>query len=79
MFQMLVPDKKGQLVAATELLVVNNAIRSCIREARFSQIHFTIQTSAALGMYTLDTCLRKLYEDGIIDEKTMTEHNSRMG
>ncbi len=79
MFQMLIPDKKGSLVAATELLIVNNAIRSCIREARFSQIHFTIQTSGALGMYTLDTCLRKLHEDGIIDEKTMTEHNSRMG
>ncbi len=79
MFQMLVPDKKGQLVAATELMVVNNAIRSCIREARMSQIHFTIQTGAALGMYTLDTCLRKLHEDGVIEEKILTEFTTRMG
>ena len=74
MFQMLVPDKKDNLVAATELLVCNNAIRSSIREGRFSQIGFSIQTGAALGMYSLETCLRKLVENNIIDEKTAAEH-----
>ena len=74
MFQMLVPDKKDNLVAATEMLVCNNAIRTSIREGRFSQIPFTIQTGSALGMYTLDTCLRKLVENNIIDEKTASEH-----
>ena len=74
MYQMLLPDKKGDLVAATELLVVNNAIRTSIREGRFSQISFTIQTGAQLGMYTLETCLRKLVENNVIDEKVAQEH-----
>ncbi len=74
LFQTLVPNKKNELVAATELLMCNNAIRSSIRESRFSQIGFTIQTGAALGMYTLETCLRKLVENNIIDEKVAEEH-----
>lgn len=74
MFQMLLPDKKGGLAAATELLVNSSAIRTSIREGRFSQIGFSIQTGAQQGMYTLETCLRKLIENGVIDEKTAQEH-----
>ena len=74
MFQTLVPNKKNELVAATELLVCNNAIRTSIREGRFSQISFTIQTGAQLGMYTLETCLRNLVQHGVIDEKVAQEH-----
>ncbi len=74
MYQVLVPDRKENLVAATEMLVCNNAIRSSIREGRYSQIGFAIQTGGALGMYSLETCLRKLVENNIIDEKTAAEH-----
>lgn len=74
LFQMLVPNKKNELVAATELLVCNNAIRTSIREGRFSQIGFTIQTGAALGMYTLETSLRKLVENNVIEERVAQEH-----
>lgn len=74
LFQMLVPNRKNELVAATELLVCNNAIRTSVREGRFSQIGFTIQTGAQLGMYTLETSLRKLVENNIIDDKVAQEH-----
>ena len=74
LFQMLLPSKKGGLVAATELLVNNSAIRTSIREGRFSQIGFTIQTGSALGMYTLETSLNRLKEYNIVDEKIILEH-----
>ena len=74
MFQMLMPSRKGELTAATEMLICNSAIRTSIREGRFQQIGFTIQTGAQLGMYTLESNLRKLIESGIIDERTAQEH-----
>ena len=73
LFQMLLPSKKGGLVAATELLINNSAIRTSIREGRFSQIGFSIQTGSNLGMYTLETCLNRLRDGGVIDDKTIQE------
>ncbi len=73
LFQVLIPDKKGGLVAATELLISNSAIRTSIREGRFSQIGFSIQTGSNLGMYTLETSLTRLRDNGIIDEKVIQE------
>ena len=73
LFQMLLPSKKGGLVAATELLINNSAIRTSIREGRFSQIGFSIQTGSNLGMYTLETCLNRLRDSGVIDDKTIEE------
>jgi twitching motility protein PilT len=73
LFQMLLPSKKGGLVAATELLINNSAIRTSIRESRTSQIGFSIQTGSSLGMYTLETSLNRLRSNGLIDEKTIQE------
>jgi twitching motility protein PilT len=73
LFQMLIPDKKGELVAASELLISNSAIRTSIREGRFSQIGFTIQTGSNLGMYTLETSLTRLKENDIIDDNVIQE------
>ena len=75
LFQVLIPGKKGGLVAATEVLVNNSAIRTSIREGRFSQINFSVQTGSALGMHTLESCLKKLKENGLIDEQTALEHS----
>ena len=79
LFQMLIPDKKGNLVAATELLLNNSAIRTSIRERRFSQIGFSIQTGASQGMHTLEHCLKRLKDDGIIDEETAVQHSRAAG
>lgn len=74
MFQTLVPSRAGKLLAATELLVSNNAVRTLIREGRYSHIGFTIQTGASQGMYTLEACLQRLVQDGLIDEAIVHEH-----
>ena len=78
LFQMLLPSKKGGLVAATELLINNSAIRTIIREGRFSQMSFSIQTGSSLGMYTLETCLNRLRDSNVIDDKTIQEF-TRLG
>jgi len=74
MFQTLVPSKTGQLVAATELLFSNNAVRTLIREGRSSHLGFTIQTGASQGMYTLEACLQRLVQNGLVDQSIVHEH-----
>jgi len=49
------------------------AIRNLIREAKAHQITSMIQTSANLGMTTMDQSLRDLYVRGVISfEEAMT-------
>jgi len=53
-------------VAAVEVMICNAAIRNLIREAKAHQITSMIQTSASLGMQTMDQSLRDLYHRGLI-------------
>ena len=53
-------------IAALEVMVASPAIRNLIREAKAHQITSVIQTSAHLGMQTMDQCLRDLYQRGLI-------------
>jgi len=53
-------------IAALEIMVASPAIRNLIREAKAHQITSVIQTSAHLGMQTMDQCLRDLYQRGLI-------------
>ena len=53
-------------VAAMEIMIASPAIRNLIREAKAHQITSIIQTSAHLGMQTMDQCLRDLYQRGLI-------------
>lgn len=54
---------KGR-VPANEIMVASPAIRNLIREAKTHQITSMIQTSANMGMFTMDQCLRDLYLKG---------------
>jgi twitching motility protein PilT len=54
-------------------MVASPAIRNLIREAKAHQINSVIQTSAHLGMKTMDQCLRDLYNQGMIDYPTAIE------
>lgn len=54
---------KGR-VPANEIMVASPAIRNLIREAKSHQITSMIQTSANMGMFTMDQCLRDLYLKG---------------
>ena len=51
-------------IPACEIMVVNNAIASLIREGRTHQIQSVIQTSASEGMITLDKVLSDLVSRG---------------
>ena len=47
-------------------MIASPAIRNLIREAKSHQITSTIQTSAAIGMITMDQCLRDIYLRGLV-------------
>ncbi|OPZ86912.1 MAG: Twitching mobility protein [bacterium ADurb.Bin429] len=64
--QQLVPRLGGGRVCAQEIMVASPAIRNLIREAKAHQINSIIQTSAHLGMKTMDQCLRDVYNQGLI-------------
>jgi twitching motility protein PilT len=53
-------------IPATEIMVASPAIRNLIREAKSHQITSMIQTSGAMGMVTMDQCLRDLYLKGYV-------------
>lgn len=53
-------------VCAMEIMVATPAIRNLIREAKAHQLTSVIQTSANVGMQTMDQCLRDLYQKGLI-------------
>jgi twitching motility protein PilT len=70
--QRLLPRTGGGLVAAFELLVVNDAVRNLIREGRTHQLRNVIRSGRADGMVTLESALNELvaagrvsYEDAV--------------
>ncbi len=70
--QQLLPTVDGRLVPAFEIMTMNSAIRTLIREEKTHQIDTVIQS--APGMQTMDNCIMKLYRDGIITAQTAEEH-----
>lgn len=64
--QRLIPRVSGGRVAACEIMMANNAIKSMIREGKTHQIPGIIQTSASEGMIELDKVLAELVSKGEI-------------
>ncbi len=65
--QRLIPkNNQPGRIAAQEVMIATPAIRNLIREAKAHQITSMIQTSANVGMQTMDQCLRDLYMKGVI-------------
>lgn len=73
--QRLLPRAEGEgRVLVTEVLVATPAIRNLIREKAVEQIPTAIQTGSQYGMHTMDSCLRNLFEQGVITfEDAMTQ------
>jgi twitching motility protein PilT len=65
--QRLVPAIAGGRVVAAEVLVATPAVRNTIREAKTHQLDSIIQTSAELGMMTLETSLAYWINQGVVD------------
>jgi len=65
--QTLVPRMDGQgRVPAFEIMVVNDAIRNCIKESNTHQIYSMMQIGKSEGMRTLDDSLAQLVGQGVI-------------
>ena len=67
--QQLIPRKGGGgLVVASEVLFVNQATRTQIKEGNQSQINDTLQTGKDQGMHILEADLARLVKEGLIEE-----------
>lgn len=64
--QTLVAKVGGGRVAAREILVATDAVRSLIREAKSAQILNLMQTGKQYGMTTLEDELLRCYAEGLI-------------
>jgi twitching motility protein PilT len=70
--QRLVPLLEGGRYPATEILLANSAVRTVIRDGKTHQIDNIIQTSAEIGMITMDKVLANLTQEGRISMETAT-------
>lgn len=59
--QQLLPSLDGKRVMAAEVLIANSAVRNLIRDGKAEQIMSTMQTSASIGMVTMNQTLGDLY------------------
>ena len=53
-------------ICCMEIMIATPAIRNLVREAKSHQMTSIIQTSASVGMMTMDQCLRDYYSRGLI-------------
>jgi twitching motility protein PilT len=67
--QTLLPKIGSGRVAALEVLVVTEGVRSCIRDGKTHQIASQMQTGAAHGMQTQATALAELVRRGVVTEE----------
>ncbi len=73
--QALVPDfTNHKRLAAFEIMLMTDAIANLIRENKVFQIETVIQTSARIGMQTLDSHLVRLIKDQMITRETAYEY-----
>jgi twitching motility protein PilT len=64
--QRLVPSIGGGRLAAAEILIANMAVRNIIREGKSHQLDAVIQTSADVGMQSMDKTLVQMVQQGQI-------------
>ncbi len=65
--QQLIRTKDGSgRIAALEILVNNSAVANLIRQGKLEQIENVLQSSAAEGMCTMDSSLKRLVDQGKI-------------
>jgi len=74
--QRLLP-KTDEACCVCEVMKVNPAIRSLIREDKIHQIVTILDTSKSEGMTSLDESLRMLSKQGVIDVAQAIAHSSR--
>lgn len=72
--QQMVPSKTGNMVPVFEVMHVNSAIRSMIRDNKNHQIGNAIASGSKEGMISMDQALLELYREGVITKETALEY-----
>ena len=67
--QQMMPKNGGGVIVAREILINTPAIANLIREDKIAHIPSAMQTGRSEGMITMRTAIKKLYEQGLIDEQ----------
>ncbi len=68
--QQLLPGANGNLIPAFELLKINTAVQTMIRDGKLYQLESVMQTSSGEGMFTMDNYIANLYHSGMITKDT---------
>lgn len=68
--QQLLPDQTGGLIPAYEIMHMNSAIRSLIRDSKTHQIDNAISSGSAEGMISMDQSILSLCRQGQISIET---------
>lgn len=66
-------------VLATEVCVVNTAVRRIIASGNFTELPAVIQTGAQFKMHLMQDSLEKLFEQGLISAETYEMYNKKLG
>ncbi len=74
--QQLVPKAGGGRIAAREILFTTPAVRNMIRDNKVSQLRMVMETSAQEGMFTMEQHLKKLLQQGLVENATLAAHQS---
>ncbi|MCI8601670.1 MAG: PilT/PilU family type 4a pilus ATPase [Oscillospiraceae bacterium] len=75
--QQLLPGTNGELLPAFEVMKVNNAIRSMIRDkSKTMQIDNAITSGGSEGMVSMDQSIVALYQKGLIAKQTALDYAS---
>lgn len=72
--QQLLPDLRGGLVPAFEIMHMNGAIRSLIRDGKTHQIDNAITAGGGEGMISMDQTILTLYREGQISLDTALDY-----
>ena len=72
--QQLLPDEQGGMIPACEVLHINNAVRSMIRDNKSHQIDNVISSGGKEGMISMDQAILALYREGKISRDTALHH-----
>lgn len=72
--QQMLPDKNGGMMPAFEVMHVNSAIRSLIRDNKSHQINNVIAANNQSGMITMDQALLELYRNGVITKEVVMDY-----
>lgn len=74
--QLIITQDATRRVLATEVMVVNNAIRNLIREMKVEQIYTVIQAGHSEGMITMNESLHNLIIANLINEDVALRRTS---